>query len=161
MSVTPERAGLSEAEREVVRAAMYDLAARLAAVQTPHGTSQPNRLGSTEGERDGKQGGVHPDRTRQVAEGSDGRGVYGGSGVLDRSGLDSPSRRAEGDGRRGLSRETAAGHGPAAVPASDGLAAGVAALAEEWSYTTFPDQRTADLMRLDLVRLLATHEPTP
>ncbi|CAA9241946.1 MAG: hypothetical protein AVDCRST_MAG83-1683, partial [uncultured Arthrobacter sp.] len=47
----------------------------------------------------GKQGGVHPDRTRQVAEGPDGRGIHAGSGVLARSGSGSQSRVADGPGR--------------------------------------------------------------
>lgn len=43
----------------------------------------------------------------------------------------------------------------AAPAADDGLATGVAALADEWALTQFPDEPTATTMRMDLRALLA------
>jgi len=86
--------------RECVRCVSFQravirLRTILNAHEAVHEMSQPQGLGDEKGKRDGKQGGVHPDRARQVAEGPDQRGVHAGSGVLDRSGSDPQGRLAD------------------------------------------------------------------
>ena len=84
-------------------------------------TSQPHGLGNQKGEQDGKQGGVHPDRTREVAEGPHGRGVHAGSSVLDRPGLDPQGRHGDG-ANRGLTN-MAPGGANESSPGADSEAA--------------------------------------
>lgn len=82
--------------------------------------------GQVDGEKNGKQSGVHSEHARNAADWSDRSGLHVGSGVLDRSGSDPQRQFADGAGR-GLTER-----GPGTGPSASGPLGAVALAMADW-----------------------------